>query len=221
LYHPVASGHWKVDQWTYGDTALGSSGAPLLNSGFEIIGGLSGSTDWENDKSDYFFRFDLAYDHFDNTANQLKAWVDPGNAGSIGHYRPTHKVKNYTFTSSVTETVNLDSGETIAEEFSVSDGSKINGVYITVGQMSNHPGSTFTVALSQDGSELSAVETSASELSQYSENYIPFVIPPSPNGNVSVSLSFRSVDPSAYIAIPKTKTSNSTSYLLALNSSKP
>ncbi len=64
LYNTVDFGHWKVDQWAQGITSLGSSGAPLLNSSFEIIGGLSGSTDWDNHKSDYFFRFDLAYDHF-------------------------------------------------------------------------------------------------------------------------------------------------------------
>ena len=60
LYNAVAFGHWKVDQWTQGITSLGSSGAPLLDSYFEIIGALSGSTDWHNYKSDYFFRFDLA-----------------------------------------------------------------------------------------------------------------------------------------------------------------
>ena len=89
---------------------LGSSGAPLLNSSFEIIGGLSGSTDWENHTSDYFFRFDLAYDHFSNTASQLKAWIDPDNSGSAGLYQPTHKIRNYNYSSVVTETINLMNG---------------------------------------------------------------------------------------------------------------
>ena len=221
LYDAVPFGHWKVDQWAQGVTSLGSSGAPLLDSNFEIIGGLSGSTDWHNYKSDYFFRFDLAYDHFSNTAKQLKAWIDPDNLGSIGRYQPTQKIKNYNFTSSVTEDVKLINGSIITEEFNVIDNSKINGVYVSVGEMGNYLGSTTTVSLSQNGSEFYAEETKTIEFSQYSENYIPFVTPPLINGKVSISLNFKSSKPSAYITIPKTSMSNVTSYFFALNSSKP
>ena len=136
IYNSIALGYWEVDRWAQGITSLGSSGAPLLDSNFEIIGGLSGSTDWENHKSDYFFRFDLAYDHFSDPDRQLKAWVDPDDSGRIGQYQPTHKIRNYHFTSSVEETVNLLNGAIIAEEFSVSDDSKINGVYLSVGEVS-------------------------------------------------------------------------------------
>ncbi len=221
LYHSVAFGHWKVDQWAQGTTSLGSSGAPLFDSNFEIIGGLSGSTDWDNYKSDYFFRFDLAYDHFSNPANQLKAWLDPYNLGSSGLYQPTHKIKNYNFTSSVRKTVSLINGAIITEEFSVSDNSIINGVYISVGEMSNDSGSTITVALSQNGSELSEEETNTLAFTQYSENYIPFVSPPVLSGKLSISLKFKSTRSAAYITIPTTSMSNLTSYFIALNSSKP
>ena len=221
LYHSVDSGHWKVDQWTSGITSLGSSGAPLLGSSFEIIGGLSGSTDWENYTSDYFFRFDLAYDHFGDKASQLKAWIDPDNSGSTGPYQPTYKIKNYNYTSNLTEIVKLNNRVIITEEFSVSDNSKINGAYITAGELSEHSGSTFTVALSQNGSELYAEETDALELSPYSENYIPFVTSPLVSGEFSISLNFKSTDSSAYIAIPKTSVGNLTSYFIALNTSTP
>jgi len=221
LYHSVAFGHWKVDQWAQGVTSLGSSGAPLLDSEFKIIGGLSGSTDWVNYKSDYFFRFDLAYDHFGNTANQLKSWIDPDNLGITGQYKPTHKIKNYKFTNSATETVNLTNGEIITEEFSATDPSKINGVYVTVGKTSNNLGSIILIALSQNGFELYSEETSTLVLSQYAENYIPFETPPLVSGNFSISLSFKSPKSSAYITIPKTVMSNFTSYFFAINSSKP
>ncbi len=221
LYDAIPFGHWKVDQWAQGVTSLGSSGAPLLDSNFEIIGGLSGSTDWPNYKSDYFFRFDLAYDHFGNTAKQLKAWIDPDNLGSIGHYRPAWKIKNYNFTSNVVESVKLISGSTITEEFIVTDNSQINGVYISVGEMVDYLGSVLTISLSQNGSKLYAKDTSTRELSQYSENYIPFVTPSLVNGEISISLSFKSTNPSAYITIPKTSTSSSTGYFFALNASKP
>jgi hypothetical protein len=221
LYNPVDFGHWRVDQWTQGASPKGSSGAPLLDSNFEIIGGLSGSTDWDDFTSDYFFRFDLAYDHFSSRASQLKAWIDPENSGRIGHYQPTHKIKNYSFTSSVTNTEDLMDGAVLTEEFSVTDESRINGVYVTVGEKSDDPGSTVRVALSQDGSEIYAEETKSSELTQYSENYIPFVTAPVVSGRLSASLRFKSTNSSSYIRIPQTGTSHSTSYLLALNSSKP
>jgi hypothetical protein len=220
IYNPVDSGYWKVDQWTEVITSLGSSGAPLLDSNFEIIGGLSGSTDWEHHKSDYFFRFDLAYDHFSDTDRQLKAWVDPDDSGRIGQYRPTHKIRNYHFTSSAEETVKLLDGAIIAEDFSVSDDSKINGVYISVGEVSVHSGPTVTVTLSRNGYELYAEEISASEFSEFLENYIPFAKPPLVSGKFTISLSFKFTGATDYIIIPKTGMSHSSSYFLALNSSK-
>ena len=95
LYNAVDSGHWRVDRWAEGITSLGSSGAPLLDSNFDIIGGLSGSTDWNNYTSDYFFRFDVAYDRFSDAGSQLKAWVDPDSLGRLGHYQPVYKIRNY------------------------------------------------------------------------------------------------------------------------------
>jgi hypothetical protein len=219
IYNPVAFGYWRVDQWTQGNTSLGSSGAPLLDSNFEIIGGLSGSTDWENHKSDFFFRFDLAYGHFSDSNRQLKAWIDPDDSGRIGHYQPTHKIRNYHFTSSVEETENLVNGAKISEEFSVSDGSKINGVYISVDEVSIQSGSTVTVALSRNGLEPYAEEISASEFSEYSENYIPFAEPPLVSGKFTISIRFKFTGASDYIIIPKTGMRHSNSYFLALNSS--
>jgi len=221
LYHAVASGHWRVDQWAAGSTALGSSGAPLLDARFEIIGGLSGSTDWENYTSDYFFRFDLAYDHFSDPARQLQAWIDPANAGASAAYRPARKIRNYTFTSPITETVRLTSGESVAEQFSVRGEAKINGVYVVAGELSGRPDSTVTVTLSQDGSELSAAVSSLSALSDHAENYIPLLAPALLSGNLTVSLTFESTDSTAYITIPKRGAGNSASHFLAVNLSEP
>jgi len=221
LYKTVTSGHWRVDQWAQGTTSPGSSGAPLLNSNFEIIGGLSGSTDWPSYKSDYFFRFDLAYDHFSDTNNQLMTWIDPDNAGSLKRYQPVYKIKNFKFTSSVVETVKLVNEALVMEEFSVRKQSKINGVYISIGDMSDSSGATLTIVVSQNGAELYAEEAGLDGLSQYSENYIPFVTPPLVSGKISISVQLESTHPSAYITIPKTVFSELTSYFIAFNSTKP
>jgi len=220
LYDAVESGHWRVDQWAEGITSLGSSGAPLLDSNFDIIGALSGSTDWNNYTSDYFFRFDLAYDHFGDAARQLKAWIDPNSLGWLGQYQPVYQIRNYHFNSSISESVTLLSGATVTEEFSVGDNSNINGVYITVGNVRKDSGSTITVALSQNGSEIYAEEIDTLEFSQFTENYIPFVTHPVVSGKFSVSLKIESTDSATYITIPKTSASNPSSYFFAVNSGK-
>lgn len=221
LYTGVDFGHWKVDQWAQGTTTLGSSGAPLLNSNFEIIGGLSGSTDWKNYKSDYFFRFDFAYDHFSDASRQLKNWIDPGNSGGVGSYQPVQKIRNYTYSSTVLETVTLANDAMISEDFNLDDSSQLNGVYISAGKIDNCPGSIVKIVLSQNGSQLSSAEIDACELSQYSENYIPLETRPLLSNDFSVSLKFQSTDASALITVPRTVTSGQTGYFLALNAGRP
>jgi V8-like Glu-specific endopeptidase len=221
LYKTIDFGHWKVDQWTREPTTLGSSGAPLLNANFEIIGGLSGSTDWKNYKSDYFFRFDLAYDHFSDTASQLKAWVDPAKAGSIGNYQPARKIRNYNFINDAIRTIKLVNGTILSEEFSLDDDVQINGVYVVIDEISDCSGSIITVSLSQNDSEPGAVETDVCGLTQYSENYIPFDLPARVSGKFSVSVNFQSTGSSAHITIPETEMAHLTSYFFAVNSNNP
>jgi hypothetical protein len=230
LYNAIDSGHWRVDQWDEGDTAPGSSGAPLLNSDFEILGGMSGSTDWENHRSDYFFKFKLAYNHFEKSAKQLRAWIDPDHLGGMGHFRPADKIKNYGYTSSVTESVKLLDGARVTENFSMGEVARIKGVYITIAGKSKSPvlndsglkdsGSTITVELSRNGSEIYTEEVDAGRLLQFSENYVPLLTPPVVSGEFSVSLKFESADSSDYLIIPKINDKDSDSYLIAVNSGK-
>jgi V8-like Glu-specific endopeptidase len=221
IYGAVASGHWKIDHWIQGTASLGSSGAPLLNSDFEVIGGLSGSTDWKDHRSDYFFRFDLAYDYFGDATQQLRVWIDPESSGKLGQYRPTRKTRNYTFTSRVIETVKLTSGLVITEDFIETENSTINGVYLTLGEKNLDSGATITLTLAQNGMEVYSEETRASELSRYSENYIPFAAAPLVSGEFSVSLSFEFTQAAHYATVPKTAVGNSTSYFLAVNAGMP
>ena len=136
----------------------------------------------------------------------------------MGHHQPNLKIRNYRFTSDVDETVTLIDGAGIAEEFSVDKGSVINGVYISPAELSIHPGAKVIVAITQNGSDLSFEEIAASELSRYSEQYIPFATPPLVSGRLSVSLQFKSTDSSDYVTIPKTRISGLISYFLAVNS---
>jgi len=221
LYKAVDSGFWRVDQWAGGTTSPGSSGAPLLNSNFDIIGGLSGSTDWPGYKSDYFFRFDLAYEYFDDVNSQLKAWIDPDGLGSTRHYQPTQKIRNYNYTSHVSKSERLMNGASVFEKFSVSEDSKINGLYISIGEINEASGSTISIVLNQDESEFYAEEINADDLSPYSENFFPLQTPPLINGVFTISLKYNSDNSSAHITIPRLGMSNLTSYFIAFNSSKP
>jgi len=220
LYKAIDSGHWRVDKWTQGSTSPGSSGAPLLDENFSIIGGLSGSTDWPDYKSDYFFRFDLAYDHFGNKNKQLKAWIDPRGSGASSHYQLFHKVRNYEYDSPVLETMKLVNSGVIKEEFALSGSTRINGVYITVGETSGHPDSQLVVAVSSHDVELTVSKIRVSTLSQLSENYIAFEKPVTVSGEISISLKWKPTDPSVFITMPSAKIAGQASYFFALNSSK-
>jgi len=221
LYGAVPLGHWMVDEWSQGKTALGSSGAPLLNAEYEIIGGFSGSTEWTDHKSDYYFRFDLAYDHSRDSKKQLKAWLDPNHAGHIGLYQPTHKIRNFNFTSPVSNTISLSSGATITEKFRITETSRINGVYITVGEITINAGQTINISLSRGGEEFYTTNIGTDALLQSSENYIPFVTPPLADGEIAVSLEIESTNSSGYIAVPATTAADSIGYFMALNLSTP
>jgi len=67
--------HW-VAQWFEGITAFGSSGAPLFNDQYKIIGQLhGGGTFCDNyGGSDYYSKFSIAYDY-----GELNKWLDPEN----------------------------------------------------------------------------------------------------------------------------------------------
>ncbi|MBQ9201865.1 MAG: trypsin-like peptidase domain-containing protein [Bacteroidales bacterium] len=78
--------HWLVRHWEEGHTWIGSSGAPLFNSRFQVIGTLTGGDSGgstgcaEYTGGDYFSRLDQAWDFYPDPYRQLKYWLDPINS---------------------------------------------------------------------------------------------------------------------------------------------
>lgn len=103
------NGHWNVSIWDDGATEGGSSGAGLFNPQGQLIGGLSGgSSDCSYPRNDYYFRFDLAWDTFTDSTQQLACWLDPANTNqqTIDGYESddvskTQRITHITDSSSV------------------------------------------------------------------------------------------------------------------------
>ncbi|MDD6210270.1 MAG: trypsin-like serine protease [Bacteroidales bacterium] len=83
----LSYGYWGVT-WSrtpngYGSTAPGSSGSPLFNANKRIIGTLTGGASTcadpnPKDAPDYFGRFDIHWNYFDESPEtQLAPWLDP------------------------------------------------------------------------------------------------------------------------------------------------
>ena len=75
--------HWKVQPWTIGSTAGGSSGSPLFDRNGLVVGGLSGGESdclgsVSDSGADYFFSLAKAW-KIDNEMGQLETFLDPGN----------------------------------------------------------------------------------------------------------------------------------------------
>lgn len=85
--HPEVS-FWKIENWEYGLTENGSSGAALFDSHGRIIGQLAGGMSQcvngsYNGLSDYYGRFDVSWDYGDTPETRLSDWLDPFNTGVI------------------------------------------------------------------------------------------------------------------------------------------
>jgi len=93
-----ANSHLRVEAWTIGSTWKGSSGSPLFDARYRVVGGLTGG--WSQCGSphpsgktfDSFFALERGWTT-NNPANQLKTYLDPWNTGllSIDGMNPNHK----------------------------------------------------------------------------------------------------------------------------------
>jgi len=70
--------HWVINRWELGVTEPGSSGSPLFDTNFRIVGDLSGGTaTCSNPTKDYFARMSSSWTNYPDNKNQLKFWLDP------------------------------------------------------------------------------------------------------------------------------------------------
>lgn len=75
-----AGTHWWIKEWDVGTTEGGSSGSPLFNTNFKIIGDLTGGdAKCSYNFNDYFQKFHISWDRYPDPGDQLKVWLDPEN----------------------------------------------------------------------------------------------------------------------------------------------
>lgn len=71
--------HWKVDRWSSGCTAGGSSGSPLFDANNHIIGALSGGKSYcSSPKDDLYYALSKTWNTRTSPEKQLKYWLNPG-----------------------------------------------------------------------------------------------------------------------------------------------
>jgi lysyl endopeptidase len=74
-------GFLKILRWEKGVTEQGSSGGPLFDEEFRLIGSLTGgAATCQNPVNDYFSRFSIAWEFKPDSNKQLKYWLDPVNS---------------------------------------------------------------------------------------------------------------------------------------------
>ena len=76
-YSGTAGGttHWHINDWEDGTTEGGSSGSPLFNDSYQVIGQLHGGlANCSNNVDDYYGRLALSFPY-------IQEWLDPDSSG--------------------------------------------------------------------------------------------------------------------------------------------
>jgi hypothetical protein len=76
--------HWLIPTYELGSTENGSSGGPLFDTANRIIGTLSGGGAVCSEYIfDYYQKFSHCWNDYPSSDEQLKAWLDPDNTGTL------------------------------------------------------------------------------------------------------------------------------------------
>ncbi|MDP6685261.1 MAG: T9SS type A sorting domain-containing protein [Candidatus Marinimicrobia bacterium] len=105
--------HWRVIEWDDGTTEPGSSGSPLFDNNYRIVGQLhGGQASCSFNFNDYYGKFSASWDWGGSSSNQLKDWLDPDNTGTLvlDSYE-TGSLAELTYSPGSME-FNLEQGET-------------------------------------------------------------------------------------------------------------
>lgn len=75
--------HWLIGDWEVGTTEQGSSGGPLFNQNYYLVGTLTGGdANCVNSVNDYYQKLYHSWEDYADTSQQLKYWLDPANTGT-------------------------------------------------------------------------------------------------------------------------------------------
>lgn len=196
------SGFWKIQAWDSGTTEAGSSGSSLINADGRSIGTLTGgiASCSQTDGSDYFSRFDLQWDTYEDEQSQLKVWLDPINSGvetldgldpyfgneancilssNFKYYDEYNLVSTGSGSSFYTGNNNLGITN-LAERFDQTGISTVVGISLGVAKLVNKGNDLLQISIRKDISSEDILSTQTVPLSALVEgamNYISFETP--------------------------------------------
>ena len=76
--------HWRVASWEDGTTEPGSSGSPLFDNNYRIVGQLhGGQASCSFNFNDYYGKVSASWDWGNSSSNRLKDWLDPEDTGTL------------------------------------------------------------------------------------------------------------------------------------------
>ncbi len=196
-YQP--NSHWRVVKWDEGTTEPGSSGCPIFNNNFMLVGDLTGGdATCANPVNDYYTKFSMSWDFFDESDKQLKKWLDPieTELQSINGYFPYEEIfttceKNANYIEN--DKISLTKPETgwgfwsghssyqfssFAEKFQNDTVLQIPGIYMQIARLpKNDTGTIYIKLWSGDefpGLLLAKKRYSYTQLIAGEEIYLPF-----------------------------------------------
>ncbi|MFO7865151.1 MAG: T9SS type A sorting domain-containing protein [Salinivirgaceae bacterium] len=74
--------HWRIFKWDLGATEGGSSGSALFNTKMQVVGDLTGGeASCDYPYNDFYSKFNVAFDKYADSSQQLRYWLDPLNLG--------------------------------------------------------------------------------------------------------------------------------------------
>lgn len=80
----VPDSHWEVSEWEDGTTEPGSSGSPMFDQNYRIIGQLhGGSASCTSITYDAYGKMSMSWDNGTTASSRLRDWLDPNDTGIL------------------------------------------------------------------------------------------------------------------------------------------
>jgi hypothetical protein len=136
----ISNAHFQVNGWETGTTQPGSSGSPLFDKDFRLLGCLTGgNSECSNSLSDQYYKLNRVWDYYIAQDKQLKNWLNPSNLpiSTCDFRNPYTEFEAYRkkSISSASDVIALTLKDgflptAYAQEFSLNEESELLGVYL-------------------------------------------------------------------------------------------
>jgi hypothetical protein len=156
--------HWNVARWDTGSTDRGSSGSPLFDSAYRVVGYLSGGYSTCNAPvDDYYAALFKAWSPSADDTGSLKRWLDPSGSNPLSvdgldpyAEAPCYRLSNiggmkWQDSISIAELPSPADGNMFginslqtteyAEEYQIAENAQIDGVYLVTPALADPVGS--------------------------------------------------------------------------------